>query len=266
MSIPTKARMLNVGLSMLLRHGYNDLSIQAVLKETGMPKGSFYHHFASKEDFALQVVDRYMNEVHQGLDASLGDRSLAPLGRVRKFFEMTRDKYHEDGYLGCMLGGLGQELSGVSPVFQQKIEACLGIIADRIAACMEEAQASGDLPPDADPSHLANLMSIVGRAPHCAAAYAATQRHSTPCSTSASPRWRRHRNRGSTLPPIRICSLEADLVGCSPSLIILEAARCRAALALRTLCDECRRSGSYFFGGRRLQAARRPIQLALSIA
>jgi TetR/AcrR family transcriptional regulator, transcriptional repressor for nem operon len=158
MSESTKERMLNAGLSMLLRHGYNDLGIQAVLKETGMPKGSFYHHFASKEDFALQVVDRYMGEVHRGLDASLGDRSLAPLHRVRKFFELTRDKYREDGYLGCMLGGLGQELSGVSPVFQEKIEACLGIIAGRIAACMEEAQASGDLPPDADPHHMANLM------------------------------------------------------------------------------------------------------------
>jgi TetR/AcrR family transcriptional regulator, transcriptional repressor for nem operon len=158
MSNSTKARMLDAGLRMLLRHGYNDLGIQAVLKETGMPKGSFYHHFASKEDFVLQVVDRYMNEVHQGLDASLGDRSLAPLGRVRKFFELTRDKYHEDGYLGCMLGGLGQELSGASPVFQEKIEACLSIIADRIAACMKEAQASGDLPPDADARHMANLI------------------------------------------------------------------------------------------------------------
>lgn len=158
MSNSTKERMLDAGLSMLLRHGYNDLGIQAVLKETGVPKGSFYHHFASKEDFALQVVDRYMEEVHDGLDASLGDRSLVPLGRVRKFFESTRDKYREDGYLGCMLGGLGQELSGVNPVFQEKIEACLGIIASRITACMEEAQASGDLSPDVDPRHMANLI------------------------------------------------------------------------------------------------------------
>jgi TetR/AcrR family transcriptional repressor of nem operon len=158
MSNSTKERMLGAGLSMLLRHGYNDLGIQAVLKETGMPKGSFYHHFTSKEDFALQVVDRYMDEVHQGLDASLGDHSLPPLGRVRRFFELTRDKYREDGYFGCMLGGLGQELAGVNPVFQQRIESCLGVIADRIAACMGEAQESGDLPTDADPRHLANLI------------------------------------------------------------------------------------------------------------
>ena len=158
MSESTKERMLDAGLSMLLRHGYNDLGVQAVLKETRTPKGSFYHHFASKEDFALQVVDRYMDEVHRGLDACLGDNSRPPLDRVRKFFEASRDKYREDGYLGCMLGGLGQELSGVSPVFQEKIEACFSVIAGRIAACMAEAQASGDLAPGVDPRHLANLI------------------------------------------------------------------------------------------------------------
>jgi TetR/AcrR family transcriptional regulator, transcriptional repressor for nem operon len=158
MSDKTRERTLDVGLRMLLRHGYNDLGVQAVIEEAGIPKGSFYHHFASKEDFALQVVDRYMKDVHLGLDATLGDNSLAPLDRVRKFFELSRDKYREDGYLGCMLGGLGQELSGVSAVFQKKIEACFGIIASRIALCMEEAQANGTLPPGADPRDLADLI------------------------------------------------------------------------------------------------------------
>lgn len=158
MSNTTKERMLSVGLSMLLRHGYHDLGVQAVLKETGMPKGSFYHHFPSKEEFALQVVDRYMDEVHSGLDACLSDLSLAPLERVRKFFELTRNKYREDGYLGCMLGGLGQELAGVSPIFQEKIEACFAAIASRIAACIKEAQVSGSLSPDADPGEMANLI------------------------------------------------------------------------------------------------------------
>ncbi|PTM87759.1 TetR/AcrR family transcriptional regulator [Mycoplana dimorpha] len=67
MSDSAKERMLNARLSMLLRHGFNDLGIKAVLKQTGVPKGSFYHHFASKEDFALQVIGRYMDEVHLAL-------------------------------------------------------------------------------------------------------------------------------------------------------------------------------------------------------
>ena len=43
---------------MLLEQGYNDLGIQSLLAATGTPKGSFYHHFEDKEDFALQVIDQ----------------------------------------------------------------------------------------------------------------------------------------------------------------------------------------------------------------
>jgi TetR/AcrR family transcriptional regulator, transcriptional repressor for nem operon len=154
----TKQRLLDAGLGMLLQHGYNDLGIQALLESTGVPKGSFYHHFASKEDFALQVIDRYMVEVHDGLDAALSDETLPPLDRVRKFFELTRQKYQGDGYLGCMLGGLGQELSGASDVFREKIEWCFAEIAARIAGCLEKARASGNLPADCDPRCMADLI------------------------------------------------------------------------------------------------------------
>ena len=53
---PTKQRLLDAGLAMLLVNGYNDLGIQALLEATSTPKGSFYHHFTDKEDFALQVA------------------------------------------------------------------------------------------------------------------------------------------------------------------------------------------------------------------
>lgn len=155
---PTKDRLLEAGLSLLLLHGYNDLGIQDLLEATGVPKGGFYHHFRSKEDFALAVIDRYMVEVHQGLDQTLGDTSLPPLLRVRRFFETTGEKYRSDGYLGCMLGGLGQELSGVNAVFQRRIEDCLSQIADRVAQCFEEARTNGEIAADSDPRRMADLM------------------------------------------------------------------------------------------------------------
>lgn len=158
MNETTKERLLEAGLRLLLRHGYNDLGLQMLLKDTGTPRGSFYHHFASKQDFALQVVDRYMRDVHLGLDLALGDNSLAPMDRVRRFFELTAGKYSEDGYLGCMLGGLGQELSAVSPEFRAKIEECFNTIAGRIAGCMIEAGNNGHLAPDVDPLQAANLL------------------------------------------------------------------------------------------------------------
>jgi TetR/AcrR family transcriptional regulator, transcriptional repressor for nem operon len=154
----TKDRLLQAGLEMLLRHGYNDLGIQALLEQTDTPKGSFYHHFKSKEDFALQVIDRYMEEVHRGLDLCLGDGSLPPLQRVRRFFELSREKYRTEGYFGCLLGGIGQELSGVNETFRRKIETCFAVIADRLATCLDAAQKDGSLPANADPKEMANLL------------------------------------------------------------------------------------------------------------
>ncbi|HEX6642237.1 MAG TPA: TetR family transcriptional regulator C-terminal domain-containing protein [Thermoanaerobaculia bacterium] len=158
MTHQTKQRLLDAGLSMLLEQGYNDLGIQALLDATGTPKGSFYHHFRDKEDFAVQVVDSYMQGVHAGLEQCLNDSARPPLGRVRHFFELTQLKYKEEGYLGCLLGGLGQELSGINPEFRRKIDECFSVIAGRIAACLDEAKAAGDLPTTTDTRGMANLL------------------------------------------------------------------------------------------------------------
>ncbi len=154
----TKQRLLDAGLAMLLEHGYHDLGIQALLDATQIPKGSFYHHFQDKEDFALQVLDQYMRQVHAGLDACLAETGRPPLERVRCFFEMTEETYREQGYMGCLLGGLGQELSGVNAVFRHKIEGCFAEIAARLAACLDEARHRGELPDDADPHQMANVL------------------------------------------------------------------------------------------------------------
>ena len=158
MATNTQQQLLEQGMAMLLRHGYHNLGIAAVLEATQIPKGSFYHHFESKEDFGLQVIDLYLKEVHAGLDQCLGDESLPPLQRVRRFFEATEEKYRAEGYLGCLLGGLGQELSGVSETFRRKVEQCFSEIARRIAGCLQEAIERGDLPKETDPEKMAELL------------------------------------------------------------------------------------------------------------
>ena len=154
----TKQRLLDVGLALLLEHGYHGLGIQALLEAARTPKGSFYHHFEDKEDFALQVIDQYMQHVHAGLDDCLGDKDRPPLERVRRFFELTRQTYKTEGYLGCLLGGLGQELSGTNEVFRRKIEKCFSVIAGRTADCLEEARQRGDIPAESDTRRMASLL------------------------------------------------------------------------------------------------------------
>jgi TetR/AcrR family transcriptional repressor of nem operon len=158
MSTSTKRRLLEQGMAMLLRQGYADTGVAGLLDATEIPKGSFYHHFGSKEDFALQVIDLYMQEVHAGLDQCLGDTRIPPLQRVRRFFELSADKYRDEGYLGCLLGGLGQELSGISDVFRRRVERCFTEIARRVSGCLGEAVERGDLPSGTDPRAMADLL------------------------------------------------------------------------------------------------------------
>lgn len=154
----TKERLIGAGLRMLLENGYNALGIQAVLDDTATPKGSFYHHFKDKEDFALQVVEAYITEVHTVLDQCLENPELPPLERIRAFFGIVQQKYREEGYMGCLMGGLGQELSGVHENFRKAIERCLSSIAARLSNCLKEAREAGLIAPNSDVRAMADLL------------------------------------------------------------------------------------------------------------
>lgn len=72
--------------------------------------------------------------------------------------ELSAEKYRTQGNLGCLLGGLGQELSGISEVFRRRVEECFRLIEDEIAHCLSLAVARGDLPASADPHAMAELL------------------------------------------------------------------------------------------------------------
>jgi TetR/AcrR family transcriptional repressor of nem operon len=158
MGSTTKQELLELGLKLLLKHGYADLGVATLLEQAGVPKGSFYHHFESKEDFGLQAIDLYMEGVHGALDAAFGDDRQEPFQQIRAFFEMVSEGYKGDGYLGCLLGGLGQELSGISPAFRKKVEECFRVIARRFAKALEVAKGRGQLREGVDSRELADLL------------------------------------------------------------------------------------------------------------
>ncbi len=90
--------------------GFNGTSVQDITTAAGVPKGSFYNHFESKEVLGAEIVDRY--DAANVLIPILSDRSLAPLERIRRYYDgigaaMTAG----GGTKGCMLGNFSAELS-----------------------------------------------------------------------------------------------------------------------------------------------------------
>lgn len=158
MASTTKQDLLELGMQLLLKHGYADLGVATLLEQAGVPKGSFYHHFESKEDFGLQAIDTYMQGVHGALEAAFADNEREPLQQIRQFFELVAGSYKGEGYLGCLLGGLGQELAGVSPAFRAKVEECFNVIARRFEKALKVAKAHGQLREGIEPRELADLL------------------------------------------------------------------------------------------------------------
>ena len=154
----TKQRLILAGLELMLERGYHAVGVQELLSRTDIPKGSFYHHFESKEDFALQVVDAYQANVRELMGATFNNASIAPLDRIRAFFDGVITSYESEGYLGCFLGALGQELSGASDVFRLKIDDCFRSISAGLARCFEDARLRGELPVTTDAIAMGDLM------------------------------------------------------------------------------------------------------------
>lgn len=140
----TRDKLINTGAELIAQQGYNATGINAVLKNCGVPKGSFYHYFSSKEDFGLAVVERFANEYDERLVAILEDSAVPPLERLRNYFANGREHMREcDHTTGCLIGNLGQELSGQSATFRDVLNGVFLRWEQRLVNCLEDGQAQG---------------------------------------------------------------------------------------------------------------------------
>src|ERR1700677_1974469 len=81
----TRTALLEAGKEIMLEKGYSNTSIQEVLSATGVPKGSFYHYFASKEDFALKIIEYKDQTCGAELAKQLKNPSVSPLNRLKNY-------------------------------------------------------------------------------------------------------------------------------------------------------------------------------------
>lgn len=157
----TRAELIRVGGDIIAHRGFNSTGINAVLKEAGVPKGSFYYYFASKEDFGLAVIDGFAADYNAQLDRTLGNHALPPLERIRSYLEMgIADMRSCDYCRGCLIGNLGQELAGQNESFRLRLDSIFSDWQARFAQCLEAAQERGDIDAGADPRALAQLLQM----------------------------------------------------------------------------------------------------------
>lgn len=155
----TKSHIIAVGTDMISLQGYNATGLDAILKKAGVPKGSFYHYFGSKEEFGLAVIDNFNERYERRLDTHLAAEGVAPLDRIRNYLESGLARLTQNQCTrGCLVGNLGQELADQNERFRERLDEIFLSWRNKLAACLQEAQRSGDLTGNLNPDTIAGFI------------------------------------------------------------------------------------------------------------
>lgn len=140
----TRDNLVQAGLAMLHAEGYAATGIQSIVASVGVPKGSFYNHFDSKEAFGAAVIDAYFARAHDRLRNFLGDGDRAPVDRLKAYFEDVIAGLRTAGLVkGCLMGNFSAEIADHSPLIRSHLARHFETWGDLFEACIAEAQAAG---------------------------------------------------------------------------------------------------------------------------
>lgn len=156
-----RQKLIRAGLEHLTERGYSSVSVDQTLMAARVPKGSFYHHFRSKADFGLVLVEAYDIYFTTQLDRAFLDEIRKPLDRLRFFTKNAEEGMARHGFRrGCLIGNLGQEMGALPGEFRDALTAVLQGWELRTARLFGMAQAQGQIAPHHNPANLAETFWI----------------------------------------------------------------------------------------------------------
>lgn len=141
-----KEQILEAGMGLIYAQGYNATGIQDIANAAGVPKGSFYNYFKSKEDFAVEVISHYADETETFLKTHLRTGNVTPLNRMKIMLNRWADNMFSDfNGCGCLMGNITQEMSNNSEKIQKATARDFKRLEAQFVACLQDAQEANEL-------------------------------------------------------------------------------------------------------------------------
>jgi TetR/AcrR family transcriptional repressor of nem operon len=110
----TKAHLLNTGYQLIAKKGFTGVGIKEILDSAGVPKGSFYHYFTSKEAFGEATIAQYFEKYKHRLD-TIAAQEVSPQQKIYDYFEQWYDTQQYGCDEGrCLVVKLSAEVADIS--------------------------------------------------------------------------------------------------------------------------------------------------------
>src|SRR3979411_1887882 len=152
-----KEQLIQAGLKTLIEKGFNAVGVQEITEQAGVPKGSFYNHFESKEALGAEIVERYgLNSTRRAI---LRDKTVPPLQRLRTHFETLNAAFVKSKFeRGCLLGNFSAELANQSPVIRESLLTLFERWTKDLEVAIADAQSEGTVSSDRDAGDIAAFL------------------------------------------------------------------------------------------------------------
>ena len=140
-----KEDILETGYHILRKNGYHRVGINEILKEAGIPKGSFYNFFESKEDFAAQVIDQYGKRNREWI-SDLMAKDTSPYTSIKNFYKYLIDLNEQDEFRsGCLVNMMSNETGRLYEKLAKVADDSFKSWLDVIAETIKKGQDSGEI-------------------------------------------------------------------------------------------------------------------------
>jgi TetR/AcrR family transcriptional repressor of nem operon len=144
--INTRDEIIRIGAQLIHSQGYKATGLQQILDVAGIPKGSFYFYFKSKDDFGCAVIDYVTFTINAIFAGYLCDTRIKPLDRLNNLLDFYESALKKSGAsLGCPIANLSLELADTNEELRKHLQAAVEGFIAQIESCLEEAQKSRQL-------------------------------------------------------------------------------------------------------------------------
>lgn len=156
----TRQKILDVAFEEILLKGYQGLRVDGVLKKTALTKGAFYHHFSSKKELGLAVIDEVLKPwVEERWIAPLAEFENPIDGLINLFLEARDDITIQELHTGCPLNNLTQEMSPLDESFRTRIAGIWDEWHNALVDTLERGQRDGYIRASAKPNNVARFLN-----------------------------------------------------------------------------------------------------------